>query len=73
MAAYWTYIYPNKGRGRVHRHDCRLCNDGQGSHKTPSNSGAWHPHATYAEAIRELDALNLDDAGPCFHCLPDLD
>lgn len=68
------YVYDNwtRNRGRIHRAECSVCNDGNGFHKSDSGShGKWHgPFSDRDQAFQIADTLKRADMAPCARCEP---
>lgn len=70
---YWVYEDDPTNRVRIHKSECRNCNDGQGIKGSRLTDNRWHgPFETQEEAIRQALGTGRRDAkgGGC--CLPGL-
>jgi hypothetical protein len=68
------FIYENwtHDRGRIHKAECSMCNDGRGTQAGDSGrNGRWHgPFDDRAFAFKKATSLNRADMRPCALCNP---
>ena len=68
------FVYDNwtRNRGRIHRGECSVCNQGQGVRAEDSGrNGKWHgPFVDREEAFRLAASLKRADMQPCQRCNP---
>lgn len=68
------FVYENwtRDRGRIHRGECPVCNEGRGVRLTDSGkNGRWHgPFTDRDDAFKKAAALKRTDMQPCQRCKP---
>lgn len=67
---YWFYMnYPTR-KIRIHRADCRYCNNGNGIHQNVGqNNGQWHGSFKELEDTLEIAQKNNYQITKCKKCL----
>lgn len=73
MADFWVFEAKPIKRARVHRKECRNCNDGKGQigqdKKKGSRATKWYPAKTLDEAKEIMESLHPLDGKLCGTCL----
>ncbi len=69
MSGYWAHEDWPTSTARVHRAECRYCNNGQGwdPRRTGQNNAWYGPYATPEQARA---ACRRAQAKPCAVCMP---
>jgi hypothetical protein len=70
--AYFVYENWTRNRGRVHKAECSICNQGNGFRETDSGRhGRWHgPYTDRGFAFKFAASLNRADMRACSRCDP---
>jgi hypothetical protein len=71
---YWVFLAPTVPRARVHRSDCRHCNNGEGQlgqkKEVPPAATEWQGFESRKKAISFMERRAVENSGLCGHCKP---
>lgn len=74
LRPYWVFVAPTVPRTRVHRSECRHCNNGEGQlgqdKDDPRAATEWHPFDSLSAAVAFMRRTGVRNSGLCGHCRP---
>lgn len=74
LRRYWVFVAPTVPRARVHRSECKHCNNGVGQpgqkKDVPRAATEWHPFHSKSAAVAYMRKRGVRNSGLCGHCHP---